>query len=49
MRAILLSLVVLGMYGCAGVSTAPSGQPAGPAPPQACVDTFSGRIARNCL
>jgi hypothetical protein len=50
MRAILLILVVLGMCGCAGASTAPSGQPIStPSPPQACIDTFSGRIARQCL
>jgi len=50
MRAILLILVVLGTCGCAGISTAPPGQAMPtPSPPQACVDTFSGRIARQCL
>jgi hypothetical protein len=46
MHVLLLILMVLTAAGCAGVS-APQVQP-GPNPPEACVDRFSGNIARNC-
>jgi hypothetical protein len=47
MRIVLLILlVVLTATGCAGVS-APQVQP-GPNPPEACIDRFSGMVARTC-
>jgi uncharacterized protein YceK len=46
MRMVLLILIVLTAAGCAGVS-APQVQP-GTNPPEACVDRFSGSIARTC-
>lgn len=48
MRVLLLMLigVLLASAGCAGGS-APQVQP-GPSPPDACVDRFSGSIARTC-
>jgi hypothetical protein len=46
MRMVLLIFVLLTAAGCAGVS-APQVQP-GPNPPEACVDRFSGNIARTC-
>jgi uncharacterized protein YceK len=46
MRMVLLILMVLLTAGCAGAS-APQVQ-SGPNPPEACVDRFSGNIARTC-
>jgi hypothetical protein len=46
MRMVVLILMVLTAAGCAGAS-APQVQP-GPNPPEACVDRFSGSIARTC-
>jgi hypothetical protein len=48
MRIVLLILlVVLAAAGCSGVS-APQVQLSGPNPPEACIDRFSGNVARTC-
>lgn len=43
----LLALALVGLGACAGAPAAPSALSA-PSPPEACVDRFSGSVARTC-